>query len=377
VGLLSRVDHDDPELSADLDGHLEDPDGEVRRALASAIREQRDPDFADALLVLAGSPEREVRLEVARAMTAIPNTKYLDTLLPMLADSRLRPEARKAILATGSVALYFLDEALWDRSMPRRVRRHIPRTISRFEPKNASHVLLAHLADEEDEAVSFKILRGLGRLRTEHPELVLDRDILRDMCRRYLQQALQALAFRLAIERAHEEDPSRKTRGGELLRTILLEKERNVFERIFRVLGLLHPEEDFELIYRGLTRRGRRARAQSRELLDYALKGDIRAALLALTDDVSDAQRLAAAEAATSFSSTPPTYEHLLLTMLEDSSEAVQSVAAHHIAELGLKDLVDELRKAGERSETFLGEVVDKALSTLGAATLSKGHHAA
>jgi len=377
VGLVSRLGHDDAELSADLERHLCDPSGEVRRSMATAIRYQKDPSFADALVALADSPERDVRTEVARAMTAIPDSKYLDHLMPMLADSRLRPEARKAILAVGPVALYFLDEALWDDSLPRRVRRHIPRSISRFEPAAAGEILLAHLSDEEDEVVRFKILRGLGRLRAESPDLALDERALREMCRRFLRRMIQVLSLRLAIEAAHADDPSRKTRGGELLRGILAEKEETILERIFRVLGLLHPNEDFELIYRGLTRRGRRGRAQSRELLDHVLRGEIRAALLALVDDAPDADRLAKAEAATGYAQSPPSYEHLLLTMLEDSSEAVQSVAAYHIGELGLSELADELREAGAQSESFLGEVVERALSALGASRLEKDPHAA
>ena len=107
------------------------------------------------------------------------------------------------------------------------------------------------------------------------------------------------------------------------------------------------------------------------------LGGDIRAALLALVDDTSDADRLAAASAAMGYSEPPPSYEHLLRTMLEDSSEAVQSVAAHHIAELGLSELTDELREAGSGSQTFLGEVVDRALSALGAPRLEEDPHAA
>jgi HEAT repeat protein len=377
VGLLSRIGHDDSDLSADLERHLRDESAEVRRAMASAIRYQKDAGFADALLVLAESPERDVRLEVARAMTAIPNSRYLHALVEMLADSRLRPEARKAIVATGPVALYYLDEALWDTSLPRRVRRHLPRTISRFPPAEAAEVLAAHLSEEVDEAVQFKILRGLGRLRAENPTLVLDDSALEVMCRRFLQRMIQVLSLRLAVDEAHAEDPSRKTRGGVLLRDILVEKERTLLERIFRVLGLLYTEEDFELIFRGLTRRGRSGRAQGRELLDYALRGEIRGALLALVDDAPDAERLAAAEAATGFSQPRPTYERLLSTMLEDSSEAVQAVAAHHIAELGLTGLAEELRAVGSKSERFLGEVVERALSALDVSHLGEDPHAA
>ena len=365
VGLLARANRDNDDLAKDFASHLHDPDAEVRLALARAIRYQREPRFAAALVELAKSPEREVRHEVARAMLALPDSRYLDSLLPMLAESRLRPEARKAIVAIGPVAIYFLDEALWDTALPRRIRRHIPRTINRFEATKAAEILMNHLSAEEDGAVRFKILRGLGRLRAEIPELELDNDVLRALTRKTIERAIEVLAFRLAVDAAHAEDPARRTAGGELLSGILREKEQNALERTFRLLGLLHPFEDFELLYRGLTRRGLRGRAQSRELLEHVLRGSERAAVLALFDDFSDRERLAAAEAATGFVAPTPAYEDLLVTMLDDSSEAVQSVAAYHIAELGLDGLADQLRQAGQRSERFLGEVVNRALAML------------
>ena len=65
---------------------------------------------------------------------------------------------------------------------PRRgVREHIPRTISLFPPEPAVAVLQRHLAVERDGRVRFKILRGLGRIATDHPEVALDDALVREV----------------------------------------------------------------------------------------------------------------------------------------------------------------------------------------------------
>ncbi len=378
VGLISASEHTDEELMEDLEQHVAEDGHEVKRALASAIRYQRDPRFSEVLVELSQtSMETEVQIEVLRAMAAIPDELYLPTLLHMLSMSRLRPWARDAIVPIGDPALDFLSDALRDVNVPRKIRRHIPRTVSRFEPRKAAAILEEQLRTNDDGAVRFKILRGLGRLRAENPELSLDRRLLRDMSRTTLHRAIQMLDWRIAAAAAQTARPELATRGGELLVAVLREKEQNAIERLFRILGLLHPEEDFELLYKSAVRADARQRAQSRELLANVVESSIRGGLVALLDEGSDAERLAAAENATGYSPSTPRYEDGLIAMLEDSSEAVQSVAAYHIAELGLTDLVSELRHARTRTESFLGDVIDRALGMLGQPLVEEGTHAA
>src|SRR5262245_15055147 len=97
-------------------------------------------------------------------MARMPNTRFLEPLRSMLSESVLRDAARQALVRIGPPALDLLARSLEDLILPRRVRIHLPRTISRFPPRDATAVLWRRLPAEADEAIRFKILRGLGRL---------------------------------------------------------------------------------------------------------------------------------------------------------------------------------------------------------------------
>jgi hypothetical protein len=89
-------------------------------------------------------------------------------LRSMLSESTCA-SARQALVAIGNPALDFLGGSLEDDTLPRSMRLHIPRSISRFEPADAIPVLWGRLLAEPDDLIQFKILRGIGRLVVETP----------------------------------------------------------------------------------------------------------------------------------------------------------------------------------------------------------------
>ena len=109
----------------------------------------------------------------------------------------------------------------------------------------------------------------------------LDHKLLERQLRKILARAIQLLRWRIAIETRSAPETS----SGELLRITLHEKENSTLERAFRLMGILHPEEDFALVWRGLGSDNARVRAASRELLEATLPGGVRDAVLALVDD--------------------------------------------------------------------------------------------
>lgn len=368
-----------------LDECVHSGDVETRRTLAEAIRFHPHPRFGETLLHLAHGPlagpdhqarssaaplgaEPEVAVAVARAMAAAPDPAHVDVLVRWLAHGRVRSAAREALVAIGSPALERLDALMGDRHLPRKVRRHLPRTVSRFSPRDAVEVLVRRLDGEWDESVRYKILRGLGRIRKDHPDVSIDPALLRTLVRRALEHTLLALDWRLATEEAHRRDPELATPTGELLVTALRDKESSGVERLFRLLGLLYPREDFRLLWVGL-RGDRKERAASSELLSHALSGGLRDAVVALVSDAPDADRLARASAALSLEPSHPDYARRLAAMLEDPSEAVRCIAAHHIGELGLTDMIDLLEQAKPEEPSFVTEAIDRALGLLAGPT--------
>ena len=360
------------ELEICLGGPEGGPEGLLRSggvegalALAEAIRYQPLPVFADALLRLAGVPTDELRRAVARAMGEMKDSRFLPVLVSLLDSRETRGAARSALVAHGPEALEFLSGAMASEDAPRPVRAHIPRTVAMFEAQPAVDLLQTWLVDEADGLVRFKILSALGRLATDHPEVVLDQALLQRGLERTIRAVYQLIEWRRTLQRGARDEPAKATRGHDLLVTLLEDKEAHAVERIFRLLGLRHRSDDFLRIHRGLARRSAKVRANSHELLENLLEQPLRDAVLALVEDLPLGEKLSRGEAY--YQPERRSYDQVLDSLLDEPSDTVRSLAAHHVGELGLTHLRGRLSAldAGETG-SFSREVIERALRQLG-----------
>jgi ATP/ADP translocase/HEAT repeat protein len=351
-------------LQATVDELAKGPSPEARRALARALREQPVAAFDGVLHHLAETGDDLVQVDVAHALGVRRDPKFLPVLLPMLGSRPVRTAARAALVEHGEGGLAFLAEALRDETLPHEVRRHVPRSISRFPPADAAAVLVSRLLEEPDGMVRYKILRGLGRIAADHPDVALDPGPIRESARLTAEQAYRLLDWRVTLDRGAAEVPARKTPGHELLSTLLRDKEVHAIERLFRMLGLLHRGEDFETIYRGLRGPNPKVRASSRELLEHVLEPSMRGPVLGLVDDTPDLERLAHAPAA--YRPVRLAYDRLLFTLLDQPGETLRCIAAYHVGELGLTEFRERLESFQRQpAGLFVQRVIERALALL------------
>lgn len=343
-----------------------------RRAVARAIERRPDAAFDRTLQHLALAPEVDVQVSVANAMGALRDERCLGTLLAMLSRHEVRAAAGAALLRFGETGLRFLDESLADASFPHELRRQIPRTIRRFPPRDAARLLQRHLLGERDGMVRFKILRALNRLATDNPGLALDRSLLKESVQRTLAALFELSQWQHDLQQGVRERPERATPGHELLATLLRDKETHALERLFRLLGLLYRNENFESIHRGINSPNARLKSSSRELLEAVLRPPLREAVLNVIDAAPWPER--AAIAAAHYQPRARGYEDLLQHLIDSPSETVRSFAAHHVAELGLTRLRPALEaRRSQETALFVGRVLEKSLLLLdrrGAGTL-------
>jgi AAA family ATP:ADP antiporter len=340
-----------------------DADDEEALALVLSIQEQPHPIHTSLLIEFAQKDSREVRRETAIAMRAVGSEEFIDPLIGMLPVRDVRSEARSALVSIGEAALEALDRALGDEALAQNVRRHVPRTISRFEPELAAPILMRHLLTVRDGLVRFKILRGLGALRRRDRDLDLDGHTLRKALELTLAGAFRLLDWRGALREGARSDPRRATAVHELLLHTLEHKEAHARERMFRLLDLLFPEEDWQRIYNGLESDRAEDHASAHELIAATLEPPLRDGLLGFVDDLSDDERLRLGLAF--YTPRPWTYEETLASFLEQGSLGMRCITIHHIGELGLTSFRDALLALRDEPPVVQQQVVARALVLL------------
>ncbi len=377
VGLLSRPESAHPRVASILDTIVSAGSSEAKRALAEAIRHAPHPKFDGVLVALAEGRDPRHCGAVAAAMGANPKPVFVKSLLSMLEWRACREEARRALVEHGPVALEALTRAMREGTANVRVRRHLPRTIARFDPQTAATILMRRLLEDDDGVVRYKILRAIGRLRTNDPSIRLDEKILDRAADENARQAFRLLAWRVALARGATAQGGREARTaprapstslvGELLGDLLHDKHLNAIERLFRILQLEHPHEDLVRMYRGLRSERRRSRDTSRELLRHVVASPLREAVAALVDDTSDEARLAAGarwapdierEAAGDTAST-------LGAILDRGGSVLRSIAAVRAAELGLVEQEPSISRVRVDDDPVLAVTIAGALERL------------
>jgi AAA family ATP:ADP antiporter len=313
---------------------LADHEPHTRMALANAIKLRYSAAFRESVQALTRDLDPEVRREAVRAIRASNDVFHTPHLVQLLDDRSIRDEVRETLLEGGGPALDALARALDDPNLSPLVERHLPRTIMRFASVRAAQILLDHLDRPHSGLVRYKLLRGLTTLLSGPVGHLVDKQPVRTAIAREISRAEQLLAWEAAVVAGQEEEPTRRMTGGELLADLLHDKGRLTLQRIFRLLYMLHPEENFHRIWSGLESGRRESRASSIELIENLLEPRLAVAVGGLIENLPAADRLRAT--GSDLAGQPLGYAAALGELADDSGTTLRGVALYHIAELGI-----------------------------------------
>lgn len=315
-------------------------------AFARAIERARTKGFGDELAVLALDDDAEVCAAAGRAMGALGDAAHLPQIIALLGRERSRATGVEALARFGPSGVQAVVDAFEDDSVSRTVRWHLPAALCALDPLRGAEYLIQRLPDEPDGMVRYRAIRSLELLARDHPELRFERASLDAAIAAAVRRAYGAIERRGLLLAGAEEDPSRATTGHTLLVSIIESRRDNALGRLLRLLKLLHPDEDFAVIKRGLGSDDVQTFASSLELLENILRSPLREAVVGLVDDIDDAARLSAA--GQFFKPRERSYEALLAELLEAGSTVVRAAAVHHVGELRLVALEAQLAPLAE-----------------------------
>jgi hypothetical protein len=270
---------------------------------------------------------------------------------------KLQQAVREALRAIGADALAFLERALADPGLPHAVRAALPRCIGTFVNAAAGSILLDRMLVEPDGTVRYQILRTLGRMRREAPRLRLDTDKVDEALRQTVVGVYRLMHWRVSLEAEPLHTPLY-----ELLVTTLRDKERHGQERLFRLLGLRNPSEEFEPIYLGLRSENRELHAGSVELIENLLQSPLREAVTGLVDDLGVEERLDRGRGF--YQARPMTRVETLEAILDAGGATLKALAAYQVGTLRLARLRDRLVKL-TGAGGFVAEAARRGLELL------------
>jgi AAA family ATP:ADP antiporter len=337
----------DPDLAQkEIEQTLRYPAHNCRLALANAIKLRHLPAFRRTLEILVRDSSPEVRREALSAIRVSADDYYIPLLVQLLDDREIRDQVRTALNERGDAALIELSKVLAGKNTAPGLLRHVPRAISRFQSVDAANILLQQLIadqggdvesrgesrDRHSGMVRYKILRALGPLLSGPVGGQVDKTPLLLAVTRTIRRVILNLHWQTWLEQGRESEPARQTCGSELLLQLLKDKERLALQRIFRMLFLIQPEENFRDIWMGLQSTSRRDRASSIELLDNILGSEQRLTVGALVGSGSVGERLR--KSGSNLADVRLEYSELLAQIEGEQSLVLSGLAMYHAGEI-------------------------------------------
>jgi hypothetical protein len=336
----------------------------ARREVAQALGDIRTPEFRRLLIPLMMDPQRDVALEAIRSAGRLEGDDYLlvPPLVSLLRSRLLKGAARDVLVGYGPGVVdplaYFLrdeDEDAW-------VRRHIPATLARIPAQHTMDILADALV-ERDGFLRFEVVKAIGRLTQQHPELTLPADRIHRLVVQEAHRYFASLGLRYNLERGDA------TARDTLLVRALAEKLQRTLDRIYRLLGLIYPWRDIAAARWSLEHGDPRVRSSAAEYLDNVLDSGLRKHLMAILEDLPLDEKIRRGNVL--LKSRVRDVEETLAQLVHDEDQVLAATAIHFIERRGLWALADDLEYALEHRDARDWHVFESASWALAGRRLS------
>lgn len=244
-----------------------DPDAAGRLELALAVVALRLDDAAALVEPLLDDADPQVASTALRSVARTGSIAVYPRLIAALGRPATREAARDALAEQGARAVPRLLAVLLDPAADRAVRRNIPSVLARIPTHESIEALVrGALAAETDQLLDARAVRALSRLRSRHPRLAFDADLVRTFIGREVTVTSNLLETGVALDCAARPDPIVR-----LLQRALREAGEARRENVFRCLGLLYEPAGMHRCWYALARGDGHEAASAIEWLEHTV----------------------------------------------------------------------------------------------------------
>jgi ATP:ADP antiporter, AAA family len=322
----------------------------ARREAARLLGEL--PDCFDPLLSrLLEDPSKDVVREAIHSAGQLRKDALISQLLKQFHDADLREAATLALVAFGDSIVGLLGARLGDPGVPPEERREIPAVLTGIGTPAAAQVLLENVM-EGDTALRFRVISALNKLHRDHLDIPLDMQMLETVLAGEILGHYRTYQIMEAISLP----------GGseDTVSAALTDSLKQELERIFRLLGLLHPQVDFYAVYLGLQSKDRSMHDNALEFMENVLKSALRVTLVPLLDGrVTPKERARLANQLVR--SKLETREQAVKDLVSSEDPWLKSCGAYAIGSFRIKSMARELEGCLTHADPLLRETARAA----------------
>lgn len=312
-----------------------DPRERELAAMAIRITGVQDRGAIERLL---SDPDTQVVSAAMSAAAAVTDRSYLPSIIQALGNPHVRGGAIECLARYGPRILGTLTDLLEDDQTPDNIRRYIPRVLQRIRDQRSVDALIYALPPA-NLALRSAVLKALNKMRDSAPELNYGSAPLIDQIHAEAKTYFELHAALAALRTFDSPGPATSL----LIRT-LEARLRTTLERVFRLLGLKYPPKQIYAAFLALERHTGEEFTAALEFLDNVLEREIKRVLLALLDE----DAVLAQKGQELFRVERKTVAGAIRDLIHSGEVWLVSCAVTAAAELRLRDLAEDIRRAGE-----------------------------
>lgn len=250
-----------------------------------------------------------------------------------------------------------LSDHLTDPSTSKGILRGIPSVLARIDSTRAVRILVENLLVGDPE-LRYEIIAALNKIQQQHPNVQLRASLI--------ETGLAAeILCTYQFERLLADPQSQQQQETTGITQLQKLREQGI-ERIFRLLGLLHPNRDLKDAYLGIQSKSPGLHDKSLEFLDNILKPQIRSLLLPLLDsEVSSTERTQLAKKLISKRMEDYSCQEAVTHLVNSENSWLKTCGAFAVGVLGIKSLEPALDTCINHPDPLLCAAARKAKGLL------------
>ena len=311
------------------------------------------PDRFDPLLSkLLADPDDQVVCETIRSIGVLRKRRLVPELLDRIGhEGAVADAAAKSLSEFGDSIVGALRDHFGDPCLSIEARRAIPDLLLTLGTPAGARVLQENLL-EGNTTLRCRTITALNKLRHLHPEIELDVQMLETVLAAEILGHYRSYQIMATLGTSPESDDP--------MARALKQSMQDELQRIFLLLGLLHPHLDLHSTFIGLQSSSPSVHDNALEFLDNVLKSQMRDILVPLLDSkvtISERARLAERLVRTKLESK----EQAAAALVETEDPWLRSCGVYAIGILGMKSLEAELDRCLNDLDPLLRETARAA----------------